>query len=376
MSAKIFLYILSVAALLYFLVLLTFTLGWYRLKHFTASLRHFSSRISVVIAFRNESHNLHHLLESLCHQTYPTDMWEIILVNDHSEDNSVAIIEDFQHQHPGCAVKLIQASGTGKKRAIHEGIAKATGNLIVSTDADCTFHKNWLVKMASFFEQEHPLLIIGPVVYDGEKGWLQKFFSLEFLSLVASGAGSAAANMPLMGNGANMAFGKDTFLEAGAEAQKQQYASGDDVFLIHYLSQKYGHHTVKFIKNKESIVRTPAPQSLNAFISQRARWGSKAKAYDLIWPLWVTFTVLVFNTLLAVAFVYAFVASWVWPVLVLFILLKYLIDLPLLHDFGGFANKGKLVRWLLPFEFIYPFYILIAAAKGLFSYNWKGRKVS
>ncbi|MBN2616081.1 MAG: glycosyltransferase [Bacteroidales bacterium] len=376
MTTKIFLYILSAGALIYLLVLLVFTTGWYRLKPFTASLRHFSTKISVVVAFRNERMSLQNLLNSLCQQTYSKELLEIILVDDHSEDESVSIVNQFIQQNKSCTIRLIKASGNGKKKALHEGIHRATGDLIVTTDADCLAHKNWLVKLAAFFEQEHPLLIIGPVVYTEVKGGLQKFFSLEFMSLVASGAGSAAAHLPLMGNGANMAFEKDVFLEAGAEAQKQQLASGDDVFLIHYLSRKYGRRTVRFIKNKEAIIRTPAPKNLKQFLSQRARWGSKAKAYDLAWPLIVSFTVLIFNLLLAAAFIYGFYTPWFWMVFLLFVILKYLIDFPLLKDFSDFTGNHKLVALLFPFEFIYPFYILIAATKGLFfSFDWKGRKV-
>ncbi|MBN2638676.1 MAG: glycosyltransferase [Bacteroidales bacterium] len=376
MTAKILLYILSGSALMYLLVILTFTVGWYKMKIFTASVRHFTTKISVVVAFRNESKNLENLLNSLCHQTYPEELLEIVLVNDHSEDNSLSVIQDFLNENKKCRINLIKANGNGKKKALHDGISKATGDLIVTTDADCTAHKNWLVKMASFFEQEMPLLILGPVVYSKEKGWLQKFFSMDFLSLVASGAGSSAAELPLMGNGANMAFEKAIFLEAGAEAQKQQYASGDDVFLIHYLTQKYGQHTVRFIKNKETIIQTTPPQNLKEFINQRARWGSKAKGYNLIWPIIVTFSVFIFNLLLVVSFVYGFITPWFWSVFVLFILLKFLVDLPLLKDFSEFTDKNKLMAYLFPFELIYPFYIFFVSVKGLFfSYNWKGRQV-
>lgn len=375
MITKILLYILSASALLYFLVIITFTIGWYRMKPFTASVRNFSTKISVVVAFRNESGHLEDLLNSLYQQTYPKDLWEIILVNDHSEDESLRIIGQFISRHKRMEITVVDSPGTGKKKALLEGVKKATGSLIASTDADCLAGKNWLVKLASFYEQEHPLLIFGPVVYDKEENYLQHFFSLDFLSLVASGAGSAASNLPLMGNGANLAFEKDIFLESGAESQKQQYASGDDVFLIHYLTRKYGSNTVQFIKNKESIVRTQTPKTIKEFMVQRTRWGSKAKAYDQPWPLLVAITILVFNSLLVLSFLSGLLLPWVFSIYLLFIFFKFLIDLPLLQAYGGFSNKSKLLIYLLPFEFIYPFYIVTAAIKGLFPpYEWKGRK--
>lgn len=376
MTAKILLYILSGSGLLYLLILFTFTMGWYRLKYFTASTRHFSTKISVVVAFRNESKNLRNLLTSLCNQTYPEELLEIILVNDHSEDESLSVIKAFLKQNKNCKIVVLEANEKGKKTALHQGINKASGSLIVTTDADCTSHKNWLVKLSSFYEEEKPLLVLGPVVYSKEQGWLQQFFSMEFLSLVASGAGSAASHLPIMGNGANMAFEKDVFLEAGIEAQKQQYASGDDVFLIHYLTQKYGRHSIRFIKNKEATTHTPPPQNWKEFMEQRVRWGSKAKGYSLAWPILVTFVVLIFNLFLVTAFVYGFITPWFWSIFILFILLKFLVDLPLLKDFAEFTDKNRLMPYLFPFEVVYPFYIVIAAVKGLFfSYNWKGRKV-
>lgn len=376
MAAKILLYALSVSALLYLLIILVFTTGWYKMEAFTESVHHFSTKISVVVAFRNESNHLKNLLTNLLNQNYPSELMEIILVNDHSEDQGNAVIKSFLKENKSNKISVIQAKGYGKKAALYEGILKANGNLIVTTDADCTVHENWLIKIASFFEQEKPLIILGPVVYSNQKGWLKKFFSLEFISLVASGAGSVGNNLPLMGNGANLAFERKVFLEAGIEAQKQQYPSGDDVFFIHYISKNYGRNTIRFIKNKEVIVQTPPPQCLNDFMNQRARWGSKAKGYTLPWPLIVSFTVLIFNGLLVTGFIYGFFTPWFWSVFILFVLFKFLIDFPLLNDFSAFTNNHNLILYLLPFELIYPLYLFFAAIKGLFfSYQWKGRKV-
>lgn len=376
MTARIFIYILAVSALLYFLVILVFTIGWYRMKTFTSSVRNLSTKLSVVVAFRNESQHIENLLNSLMEQTYPQDLWEIVLVNDHSTDESTEIINRFTTRNPKIKISLLNASGHGKKQSLLEGIQFASGEFIVCTDADCIAGKNWLTNLGSFYEQEHPLLIFGAVVYDKEESLLQKFFSFEFMSLVASGAGSGASGLPFMGNGANLAFERDAFLEAGAEAQKQEHASGDDVFLIQYLTRKFGSHTIRFLKNKASIIRTQTPRSFKEFMKQRVRWGSKAKAYDQPWPIFVAFAVFTFNTLLVLCFLLGLLIPWVLSIYFLFVLLKLFIDLPLLQAFGEFSDKGKLMKYMLVFEFIYPFYIPLAALKGLFfSYEWKGRKV-
>jgi cellulose synthase/poly-beta-1,6-N-acetylglucosamine synthase-like glycosyltransferase len=375
MTFRILIFILAASALLYLLVILVFTIGWYRMKVFTASVRSFSTNTSVVVAFRNEEQHIENLLNSLLEQTYPNNLWEIVLVNDHSTDNSQELISRFIRNNKNIKITLLNAVGQGKKQSLVEGIRLATGDLIVCTDADCMAGKNWLTSIVSFYEQEHPLLIFGAVVYDKENGFFQKFFSFEFMSLVASGAGSGASGFPFMGNGANLAFERDTFLEAGAEAQKQEHASGDDVFLIQYLTKKYGSQTIRFLKNKASIIRTQAPETFKEFMKQRIRWGSKARAYDQPWPLFVAFAVFIFNTLLALCFLMGLVAPWALSIFFLFVLLKLFIDLPLLQAFSEFSNKGNLLRYMIPFEIIYPFYIPVAALKGLFfSYEWKGRK--
>lgn len=376
MTARVLIFILAASALLYLLVILIFTMGWYRMKVFTASIRNLSTKTSVVVTFRNEEQHIEDLLVSLLEQTYPSNLWEIILVNDHSTDKSPEIINQFIKENKKVKITLLNASGKGKKQSQQEGVRFASGNLIVCTDGDCIAGKNWLTNIASFYEQEHPLLIFGAVVYDQEKGFFQKFFSFEFMSLVASGAGSGASGFPFMGNGANIAFERDAFLEAGAEAQKQEYASGDDVFLIQYLTQKYGSQTIRFLKNKASIIRTQAPESFKEFMKQRVRWGSKARAYDQPWPLFVAFTVFIFNTLLVLCFLTGLIVPWALVIFLLFVLLKLFIDLPLLQAFSEFSNKGKLLRYMLLFELIYPFYIPAAALKGLLSsYEWKGRRV-
>ena len=375
MYIKLFIFLLTFTAFWYLVMILIFTVGWYRMKNFTASAREFSTRVSVVIAFRNEADHLEKLLESMDRQSYPADLWELVLVNDHSEDGGLQIINEFMQNHKNLTVRLTDSEGEGKKAALLEGVRGAVGHLIATTDADCRVSPNWLVNMVSFYEQEHPLLILGPVVYEKENNFLQKLFSLDFMSLVASGAGSASLKLPLMGNGANLAFERDIFLEAGAEAQKQRYASGDDVFLVHYLYREFGKRAVRFIKNRGSLVFTAPPSNLKAFLHQRIRWGSKAKAYRLVWPLMVAFSVFLFNSLLVTAFIVSLFIPWFTSVFLLFILLKFVVDFPLMQAFSDFSNKRNLLVYLLPFEFIYPFYILYAALKGLFfRYEWKGRK--
>ena len=261
MSTKIILFVLSFSAMLYLLIILIFTSGWHRLKSFSLSHRHQYTPLSVVVPFRNEAFALKTLLEALLQQTYPAELLEIILVNDHSEDDGKTIAEKIITENKAQNIRLIDSAGKGKKAALREGINAAAGTLIVTTDADCLPHKSWLAGVVALYEEKRPRLILGPVVYENETSLLQKLFSLDFISLVASGAGSAGAGLPFMGNAANLTFEKQIYLEAEANTMKTHFASGDDVFLIHYVKRRFGRKAIAFIKNKRSEEHTSELQS-------------------------------------------------------------------------------------------------------------------
>ena len=375
MVVEYLLWTLVVAMLLYLLLMLVLTLGWFRLKTFNVSSSSLQIKVSVVVAVRNEEENITQLLKDLAGQNYPDNLYEIIIADDHSEDNTMAIVTQFVLEHPKLQITLMHAGGKGKKAALAESIELAKGELIVTTDGDCSMGPEWLASLAAYFVQRQPALIIAPVVYQNEKGFLQKLFSLDFASLVAAGAGSVGAGLPFMGNGANLAFSKQAWKSANSKETKEDFVSGDDVFLIHRIAKNQGRKSIHFLKIPSVVVHTKPPLSFRDFIQQRIRWASKAKGYRLPWAMLVAVVVLGVNLLLALPFFIGFYKAWFFVIYGLFIFLKLLIDLPLLHGFTSFTGKRKLLGFSIPLALIYPLYIVIAAFPALFfRFEWKGRK--
>jgi len=371
---RIWMLLLEVSAFAYMLVMLIISAGWYFTKVFIPKSNSASLKVSVVIAVRNESAGIKSLLVSLLKQTYPKNLFEVIIVDDNSDDQTVEIINQFKTENPELILSVVKSKGQGKKDALKRGFEQVNSEIIITTDGDCQVEPNWIKNYVSYFENNDAQLLFGPVFYSNSNSFQKYIFTLEFATLVASGAGSVGIGLPLMGNGANLAFRKSAFEKVKEKLSGAKFASGDDVFLMHAISSNYGNAAVKFIKNKSSIVETSAPENLGKFVNQRIRWGSKAKAYKSIWALAVAMVVFVFNVLLGLTAFLAFYKIWFLAVLPLFVILKFLIDFPLIRNFLKFYNRLVSAIFLFPLEFFYPFYIMLTALFSIFiPYRWKGR---
>ena len=180
-TTMILIYITAGLLLPYCILILFYRAGWYELGMFEAYANEPSIKISVVIAARNEESNIARLLSSIDKQSYSKELFEVIVVDDHSEDKTAAVVKGFPF------VKLIQLRfdkiNSYKKKAIETGIAAAYGDLIVTTDADCVVPENWLKTIAAFKENTNAVFIAAPVVMQNTSTFLQTFQSLDFLVL-------------------------------------------------------------------------------------------------------------------------------------------------------------------------------------------------
>ena len=375
MEINIYFWALTASALLYLLVILLITIGWFKIPVTGLPDNITDVKVSLVIAVRNEEKNILNLLNDISLQDYPSENLEVIIIDDHSEDKTVDLVGQFRKENTPLNIKLLKNPEKGKKTALATGFKNAGGELLITTDGDCRMGPLWIGRMVAFYRMQDCKVIAAPVVYQNEKGFMQQFFSLDFMSLVAMGAGSTGLGLPFTGNGANLAFCREAWQEVNADGQGKQYASGDDVFLIRAVAERYGASSVVFLKDPAAIVSTSPPENFRSFLNQRIRWASKAKGYRMPWAVIVSLSVFLFNAFLVSAFLATAFKAWFFIIFLLFVLLKMMTDYPLLKNFASFTSKNKLLSWLFIFEFIYPFYILMAAVTGLFfRYEWKGRR--
>ncbi|HLN20461.1 MAG TPA: glycosyltransferase [Bacteroidales bacterium] len=309
--------------------------------------------ISIIVACRNEAKRITHLLETFARQDYPTDLYEIIVIDDNSADNTIDVVSSF----PGIKnIRVIQNSGSGKKMAIMTGISNASGELIITTDADCLAGIKWISTIASFYQEHKPDMMICPVKLNQTNGFFGRFQELEFMSLQAITAGTAAAGHPTICNGANLAFTKRAYLGNSANL-RFDIPTGDDVFLLH--SMKKEGAAIEWLESNDAIVYTEAADGIKAFFRQRKRWASKGTAYkdiDSIFLGIVTFVTICCQVLFFAAALYDI------RYILLFIpgfIIKSIPDFLILRKTLTRYNSQGLLKWFIPSQLIYPFYVLV-----------------
>lgn len=359
------LYLVCIGAFTYGLLVLS------RSENTDATLAN-SKKISVLIAARNEGINIERLLKSLYEQSYNKKEFEVIIVDDHSDDDTSDVVKSFITSHPDMNLRLLQAEQNGKKQAISQALHAAENEVIMVTDADCELPRRWMEKMLAYYDKKGLKMLLGPVLLSPAKTLFEKLQVLEHLSLIASTAGSAGIGMPVMCNGANMMYDRESALKVEGDRKDMNIASGDDMFLMEQFLRRYGSSSVNFFLNKEVIVKTATMPNLKAFFRQRRRWASKTKAYTN-WKIIATALIVFMFNLSIVGFFFAgFVMPVFWAFFVLYVILKTLIDFPIMKRITAFMRQKNLQYWMFPLEFIYPFYVVFTALSGLFlKPKWK-----
>ena len=351
-------------------------MSWVRKQTPVKKNNNASKSISLIIAIRNESENLPKLLKSIKQLDYPHHLFEVIFIDDHSEDNSNDIIEEFNKSCPSINIKyrMLEAAISGKKAALNQAYKQAENDLIVTTDGDTQLPKEWLKKTADIFQNTKTMMALGGIKINKSISFIGNFQALELLSLIASGAGAARLNHPIMSNGANIAFRKNILTIINNEALKPNIPSGDDMFLMLETKKKFGAKSIVFLKDIAHFVNTAPITNWKDLINQRIRWVSKSNHYKdpfLITTSWIVFLQ---NLLIALLVFISVFFPVIFQILGPIWLLKVILDYIFLYNASQFTSQKYLMKNYFLMALIYPFFISYTAIMGQFSsFKWKGR---
>ncbi|MCK0114576.1 glycosyltransferase family 2 protein [Gelidibacter sp. F63206] len=364
--------------LIYVILIMGFSLGFDRIKTFELGQMKPLTRFSVIIPFRNEEKMLPALLASIAALNYPKDYFEIIFVDDDSEDLSVHLINsiltipestpmDFR------VIKNIIISNSPKKDAINLAISKAKYDWIVTTDADCVLPKYWLESFDEFIQEQQPDFIVAPITYANCKGFLHNFQLLDVLSLQGATIGGFGIKKPFLCNGANLAYKKELFKILNGFQGNSEIASGDDVFLLEKATAQNA-SKVHYLKCQEAIVYTSALNSWADLIQQRVRWAAKSTVYKNYFGRLVGLIVLSQNALLVGLIVLSLTGVLKPQPLLYIFIIKFGIDLSLISKATHFFNQRIHLKHLLLSSLCYPFFGVYVTLLSVFKdFRWKER---
>ncbi len=307
-------------------------------------------KVSLIIAAKNEENNLPYLISDLRKLDYPAEKLEILIVDDHSVDRTAKIIESSG------AITYLASSGKGKKQAIATALNQSTGELILSSDADCRIPPGWVRIFAEKYIREDADFIIGQVNTFTGKGLINQFSDLEFYSLQAVTGGLALGGHPLMCNGASLGFRKSS-VPGYLDAVRPDIPSGDDMFLLHYM--KKNKNKICWLNHSEGRVETKMPDKPGLFLKQRSRWAGKGIFYKDPDTILLALSTLLGNLSLLAAIILLLINTSYLALAAGIYLLKCIPEILLISEYPENPGKIKKLLAFLPLSLIYPFYVLI-----------------
>jgi len=368
---EVFAIISGVLLLFYSIFILYLIVGVSRVKSFRNKNNY---QVSVIIPFRNEENNLARCITSVLNQTYEKNLIEIILVDDHSTDESKKIAEKYLSNGN---IKLLHLDEMkpdmkGKKHAIECGIANSNSEIIVTTDADCWQDEDWLENLISSFD-DNTGFVAGPVVFANSKNLFHKFQALEFGSLVAIGAGLIVNRNPLLANGATCAYRRELFHEVGGFNDNANLVSGDEEFLMQKIHSNTKKH-VRFCFSENSLTYTEPNNKFLSFINQRMRWVSKVRFYKNSFMLLPLSIIYIFYLSLGLLLIGSFLSQDIFRLFVLVFGVKIILDFIFLTIGLRHLKLQKYLIYQPAAELLHIPYIIIIPLIGLFkNFSWKGR---
>ena len=352
--------------LLYFLLLAGIYLGLRRLRYAHPST---AFSVSIVIAARNEEDSIDNCMQSLAELDYPEDRFEVVIVDDHSQDRTPEKIAAFCASRKNWKYILLQEKSQelrGKKNALLHGINQSVNELIFTTDADCTVPSSWLKDMVGYFQPEVSM-VLGYSPLEKGKGFLYRLLQFDNLFSAIVSAAPTQLGYPFTSVGRNLAYRKQAYNDAGGFLALKKFRSGDDVHLterFRYLNTG----KINFCANPKTFVTTRLLRQKRDILQQQIRKNSKALQTS---KSSVAISVLIFlYYVLLLVFPLAMPAAIQLWIIVLG--LKFVLEFIALQRAARIFDQGDLIPYLPLMQIIYPFLITLFSLIGVFQlYRWK-----
>ena len=361
-------------SVMYLIFMLAMIVVWYLIpRQYILKKPQNCPHVSVIIPIRNEGEHIEKLINQIVAQSYPKESFEIIVVNDHSTDESVSIIERLKMDNiANLRLINLKKSKEGKKAALSEGIGYSKGEIIVTTDGDCRVSAEWLSAVINSFDKETQM-VFGPVAMNGNT-FFGKLQMIDFAALIGLGAATWKMGMSGMCNGANLAFRKDVFQKCKGYEGSEQYPSGDDEFLLRKVYEHYP-DGIRFVKSEEAVVFTDVQPNIKSFVQQRIRWAGKWQLHRDLGTKLLALFVFFFYAFMLLTIVWTFFTNENFNAILGIWGVKWILDVVLVASVLNLnSQKLPLIESVI-LSLLYPFYAIgIGISTINYTFEWKGRQ--
>ena len=331
--------------------------------------------VSIVVAARDEQEHIAACLQSLLAQDYGA--YEIVVVDDGSRDETANIVRHLCGEHR--RLQLVERTGEGsKKAALSLAIARARGEILLMTDADCLVGPGWVRGMVSHFSADVGFVIgFSQIGSPGENlGWRGSYEAIDFLNLMACIWGSTGRGHAMAASGQNLAYRRCVYDEVGGFSKVIHRASGDDVLLMQMVRNDTNWRIV-FAADRPTFSVHPRAVSWRSLLAQRSRWASNVPMIARMDPLFFLYMIVTYIlSWFVVAAPLIWWMEWVPLDCLLGVLaVKWCGEVVLFSRVLHFAKRVELRRFWPLWALLQPWHIAIVGGLGpLGLFSWKGRK--
>lgn len=366
MNYKMFEIIFLIGISLYFIQLIIFTIG--AGKSFKQISYDELPSATVIVAARNEEDNILECMESLNKLIYPEGKLEIILVNDKSTDKTGEIIESFIKDKPHFKMLIPSKSiGSlkGKTNALANALKIATGEIIATTDADCTVRPEWIQTLASYYDKN--VALVGGYTAQQSYSAFTGMQSIDFIYLLTVAAGAMNFNKPLSCIGNNMSYRKSVYDEIGGY-ENLEFSVTEDFNLLMAMHSLKKYKIITPLDPGLLVVSKPCPD-FKTLYWQKKRWGVGGMKSDVIGYSVMLWGFITHIAILLLPFMFSLTALYIT-------LFKIITDYFFLYPVFKKLNMNLRLSHFFTFQVYFIIYVIVLPFIVLPSQKvkWKGRE--
>lgn len=318
--------------------------------------------VSVVVWTRDSYEYLIEMLPLLLNQDYPD--FEIVVVNDCSEDGTEDYLKDLERVEPRIKPVLLRQHlnfFNGKKFPLSMGIKSAKNDLLILTDVNCKPDTNkWLRSVVDCYKRNTEVVIgYCPIMF--KKGLLNRIMRFDGLQQGLFYLSSALNGHPYMGIGKNLSYRKEMFYRNKGFTSHYTTSVGDDDLFISQVATK---KNTEVLIDADNAIRTLSTDSFSLWMHQKSSRYSTVPQYNLgtkvsqgifLWSQFLFYASFIALLCLPHAFDLSIGAIYYIPVLGIIFLLRYGTQMFIYHK----ASKRLGEKGLLPGLIVYDILLTI-----------------